>query len=80
MMKHELLLRVFCGTSTHIVTIQNTTCQVCTTKHKETKCIQVSSFNRYCQISLTLPVDLCLYMGFLIAWHIGYSRALHGEL
>ena len=33
----------------------------------------------YCLISLTLPVDLCLYMGFLIAWRIVYSRALHGE-
>ena len=33
----------------------------------------------YCKISLTLPVDLCLYMGFLIAWRIVYSRALHGE-
>ena len=27
-----------------------------------------------------LPVDLCLYMGFLIGWRIVYSRALHGEL
>ena len=34
----------------------------------------------YCYISLTLPVDLCLYTGFLIAWRIVYSRALHGEL
>ena len=34
----------------------------------------------YCKISLTLPFDLCLYMGFLIAWRIVYSRALHGEL
>ena len=34
----------------------------------------------YCKISLTLPVDLCLYMGFLIALRIVYSRALHGEL
>ena len=32
------------------------------------------------QISLTLPFDLCLYMGFLIAWRIVYSRALHDEL
>ena len=36
--------------------------------------------DRYCLISLTLPVELCLYMGFLIAWRIVYSRALHGEL
>ena len=34
----------------------------------------------YCLISLTLPVALCLYMGFLIAWRIVYSRALHGKL
>ena len=34
----------------------------------------------YCLISLTLPVDLCLYMGFLIASPIVYSCALHGEL
>ena len=32
------------------------------------------------QISLTLPVDLCLYMGFLIAWRIVCSRASPGEL
>ena len=33
-----------------------------------------------CKISLTLPVDLCLYMGFLIAWRIVCSRASRGEL
>ena len=36
--------------------------------------------NGYCLISLTLPVDLCLYMGFLIAWRIVCSRASPGEL
>ena len=36
--------------------------------------------NMYCLISLTLPVDLCLYMGFLIAWRIVCSRASPGEL
>ena len=35
---------------------------------------------RYCLISLTLPVDLCLYMGFLIAWRIVCSRASPGQL
>ena len=25
-------------------------------------------------------LNLCLYMGFLVAWRIVYSRALHGEL
>ena len=34
---------------------------------------------RYYLISLTLPVDLCLYTGFLIAWRIVCSRALPGE-
>ena len=36
--------------------------------------------NMYCLISLTLPVDLCLYMGFLIAWRIVCSRASPVEL
>ena len=31
-------------------------------------------------ISLTLPVDPCLFMGFLIAWRIVCSRASPGEL
>ena len=29
---------------------------------------------------LTLPVDLCLYMGFLMEWRIVCSRASPGEL
>ena len=35
---------------------------------------------KYCLISLTLPVDLCLYMGALIAWRVVCSRASPGEL
>ena len=35
---------------------------------------------RYCLISLTLPVDLCLYMAFLIVWRIVCSRTSPGEL
>ena len=34
-------------------------------------CIYVFVALKYCLISLTLPVDLCLYIGFLIAWCIG---------
>ena len=34
----------------------------------------------YCLISLTLPVDICLYMGFLIAWRIVCSGVSPGEL
>ena len=33
----------------------------------------------YCLISLTLPVDLCLFMGFLIAWRIVCSLGSPGE-
>ena len=29
---------------------------------------------QYCLISLTLPVDLCLYMGFLIAWRMAHRN------
>ena len=35
---------------------------------------------KYYLISLTLPVDLCLYMGFLIAWRIVCSGVSPGEL
>ena len=43
-------------------------------------CFEVNLFNAYCLISLTLPVDLCLYMAFLMAWRIVFSRASPGEL
>ena len=38
------------------------------------------AYARYCLIYLTMPVDPCLYMGFLIAWCILCSRASPGEL
>ena len=43
-------------------------------------CLSDTKRSRYCLFFLTLPVDPCLFMGFLIAWCIIYSRALHGEL